>query len=469
MSRAIPFLFCLISIAIQAQQNLPGDSVRTLSELVVQGYRNDRPLSEVPASIGIISMKDIAGINNRSLLPVVNTIPGVRMEERSPGSYRFAIRGSSLRSPFGVRNVKMYWNGLPLTDGGGNTYLNLLDFNSVDNIEIIKGPGGSLYGAGTGGVVLINSANRRKELNFSAISGSYGLQRYQLGGEVFATKKTTVHTQLAYQHSDGYREHTKMERLALNIGSTTALTKSSSLSTTLFSTGLYYETPGGLTLSQFETDPKQARPATKTQPGAIQQKASVENHTTFLGLQYENDWNDRWSTRIGVYGSHTNFKNPAIRNYEKRKEDNWGARVESQYKFGNEVWKGKLTLGGEYQHFYSPIYNYDNLQGEAGNLQYHDDTKANQGLLFVQTEFDLPQNFFVTIGASDGFLKYDFIRQSNATPSSEQRNFDPEISPRIAVLKKIEDQISVYASISGGYSAPTLAEVRPSAGVLNTS
>ena len=79
------------------------------------------------------------------------------MEERSPGSFRLAIRGSSLRSPFGVRNVKVYWNGIPFTDAGGNTYLNLFDFNSIANIEVIKGPGGSMYGAGTGGVVLLES------------------------------------------------------------------------------------------------------------------------------------------------------------------------------------------------------------------------------------------------------------------------------------------------------------------------
>jgi len=469
MWRTFFLFFCFISITVRAQQEFSVDSVWTLSELVVQGYRNDRPLTEVPASIGFVSLEGIEGLNNTSILPVVNTIPGVRMEERSPGSYRFAIRGSSLRSPFGVRNVKMYWNGLPLTDAGGNTYLNLIDFNSINNIEIIKGPGGSLYGAGTGGVVLINSADQRKEWNLTTLVGSYGLQRYQLGGELISTKNTTVNSQLAYQKSDGYREQTKMERLAFSLGSSTSLTKTSTLSTTLFATGLFYETPGGLTLSQFESNPRQARPATATQPGAAEQKASVKNNTVFIGLQYENEWNDHWSSKLGVYGSHTDFKNPAIRNYEKRKESNWGTRIDSQYKFGNKTWKGKLTLGGEYQYLFSPIYNYDNLQGEVGNLQYNDDITANQGLLFVQTEFDIPKNFFVTIGASVGFLKYHFVRQSDVPPNTEERKFDPEISPRVALIKKIGQQFSIYGSINEGFSAPTLAEVRPSAGEINTS
>ena len=77
------------------------------------------------------------------MLPAVNLVPGVRMEERSPGSFRLSVRGSLLRSPFGVRNIKVYWNDIPFTDAGGNTYFNLVDPNSIRQIEILKGPGSS--------------------------------------------------------------------------------------------------------------------------------------------------------------------------------------------------------------------------------------------------------------------------------------------------------------------------------------
>ena len=48
----------------------------------------------------------------------------------------------------------------------------------------------------------------------------------------------------------------------------------------------------------------------------------------------------------------------------------------------------------------------------------------------------------------------------------QTRNFDPEISPRIALLKKF-NSISIYGSVSRGFSPPSLAEVRPSAGTYN--
>src|SRR6478736_3039843 len=177
------FLVALAIISVFTVQALYAqtDSTKVLGEVVVSAYRSDRPVSEVSSSIGLVNEKELTRFNSTSILPAVNTIPGVRMEERSPGSYRFSIRGSSLRSPFGVRNVKMYWNGLPLTDGGGNTYLNLLDFDAFGRAEIIKGPGASLYGSGTGGVVLLNSpiSSNQKILQLSAVAGSFGLQRYQ--------------------------------------------------------------------------------------------------------------------------------------------------------------------------------------------------------------------------------------------------------------------------------------------------
>ena len=235
---------------------------------MVNAYLYNRPISEVPTAVAVLGQKDFERFNNTSLLPAVNIVPGVRMEERSPGSYRFSIRGSLLRSPFGVRNVKMYWNGLPLTDGGGNTYLNLIDFNAVANLEIIKGPGASLYGAGTGGVVLLhNEISRQPGIKFSTVLGSYGLQRYQLAAHG-GTEKVKASVQYAHQQADGYREQTEMRRDAVNADVSFALNARNTLSTSIFYTDLFYETPGGLTKAQFDSRPQTSQ-ASKNQPASF--------------------------------------------------------------------------------------------------------------------------------------------------------------------------------------------------------
>jgi iron complex outermembrane receptor protein len=458
------FSACTLSVA-QAPEE---DTTRVLNEVVVRAYLYNRPMNEVPAAVATLDEKDFARFNNTSILPAVNMIPGVRMEERSPGSYRFSIRGSLLRSPFGVRNVKMYWNGLPLTDGGGNTYLNLLDFNSITSSEIIKGPGGSLYGAGTGGVVLFNKDPSNPGVRLSTVLGSYGLQRYQLSAQI-GRDKVKASIQYAHQQSDGYRQQTKMDRDAINADVNFLLSPKSSLNATVFYTDLFYETPGGLTKAQFEADPSQARPAGGPFPSAVDAKAAVTNKTVYGGLMYEYQWSDNWVTKAGVYGSHTDFKNPTIRNYEIRDERNLGGRTDTQFSFDQDTWKGKITFGGEYQYFFSPLDVYDNNFGEPGAAQAKDELKSRQLLLFLQADIDLPKDFYVTIGGSASFLKYDFAQVLFWPESEQHRNFDPEFSPRIALLKKLSNTISVYGSVSKGFSPPSLAEVRPSAGTYNNS
>src|SRR6187431_2787333 len=198
-------LVCMAIYHFSNSQNVAVDTSQTLGEVIVKAYEQNQSLRKVPAAINKISKSSLERFSNTNILPALNTTPGVRMEERSPGSYRMNIRGSTLRSPFGVRNVKVYWNDLPFTDPGGNTYLNLFDFSSVQQIEIAKGPGASLYGAGTGGVMLMkNSSLKKNGVEASAIAGSFGLLRYSLQGNAH-TDGADVRLLYAHQQADGYR------------------------------------------------------------------------------------------------------------------------------------------------------------------------------------------------------------------------------------------------------------------------
>ena len=437
------------------------DSVKVLTEVTVQAYGANKDLIRVPASIALVKMSDFARFSPSSIVSAFNTQPGVRMEERSPGSYRFAVRGSSLRSPFGVRNVKFYWNGLPLTDGGGNTYLNLIDLSAIGSAEVIKGPGGSLYGAGTGGVVLLNSAiNNPNSIQLSATGGSFGFQRYQAS---VATDlgKAKIFFNFAHQQADGYRQQTNMRRDAFNLESKIPLSEKNNLRFTSFYTDLYYQTPGALKLTEFNVDPSLANPS------AVSKKTSIENKTIYTALNDDHQWNSKWSTRTGFYYSYTDFTNPAVNNYERRLESNWGGRTDTQYEFGNKV-KGKLTFGAELQNFSSPLTDYDNNAGVMGSVQTDDKLNSALAIAFAQTDFEFPHELFVTAGGSVNFLNYQFTRLAGPQPGNQARNFDAVFSPRLAVLKKVNN-VSFFGSISKGFSPPSLAEVRPSTGVYNNS
>ncbi|HYC84787.1 MAG TPA: TonB-dependent receptor plug domain-containing protein [Chryseosolibacter sp.] len=458
---ALSLLFIASTYFMAAAQDIVKDS--TLREITVEAYVADRAPENVPASIGILRSADLGRFSNASLLPAVNTIPGVRMEERSPGSYRFSIRGSTLRSPFGVRNVKIYWNGLALTDGGGNTYINLVDLENVGGIEVIKGPGGSLYGAGTGGVVLLKSPVIRDDrLTMSVTAGSYGLLRF-LGSGAFYTEKTLGHVSFVRHRAEGYRQQSAMERTSYNFNFDHKLSDVNSISATVFYTDLFYETPGGLTLAQFEADPSQARPAAGMFLGAEDQNAHVKNKTLFGGVSHHHDWNEKSYTVTSAFGSNVGFDNPSIREYETRNEQNLGLRSVTKY-FVTDTWN--LSGGGEYQFFRSPIAKYENNGGIRGNMTADDDLVSTMGMLFFQSEADV-KNWLFTVGLSANFSATSFDR---VFPEEvhEKRSFDPFFSPRLAVMRDFGN-VTAYGSFSNGFSPPTIADLYPSTGVFDRS
>jgi len=170
MKKTILFFSLILFIIPSFSQEVEPDSLKQLDEVFIRAFEQNRKSRFSTASVKIIEHNNADRYNKNSLVNGFNTIPGVRMEERSPGSYRINIRGSSLRSPFGVRNVKVYWNDIPVTDPGGNTYFNQFAYNNFSSIEVFKGPAGSLYGAGTGGLILIIiliAGNQESVLNTS--------------------------------------------------------------------------------------------------------------------------------------------------------------------------------------------------------------------------------------------------------------------------------------------------------------
>ena len=212
--------FFYLSLVLYLLKTIPDiDSSQILENVIIKAYENNRKLIDVPAPISLVTNTDLNRYNNTNIIDALNAKPGVRMDQRSPGSYRLSIRGSSLRSPFGVRNVKVYYDGIPYTDPGGNTYLNQLGFYNIQSVEIIKGPASSLYGAGNGGVLLIRND---AEKFYPGISVSYNLESYNLNNLNlnFRFGNEDTHNTINYQHltSDGYRDHTANATRCFDVG-----------------------------------------------------------------------------------------------------------------------------------------------------------------------------------------------------------------------------------------------------------
>ncbi|NBO49710.1 MAG: hypothetical protein EBU80_08305 [Chitinophagia bacterium] len=251
LKRTLLFISIFISSFCSAQEKK--DSTKVLDQIIIKGYESNVSLLKVPASISTINKTSLSSTSNYSLLPAINNISGVKMEERSPGSYRLSIRGSLLRSPFGVRNIKIYYDDFILTDAGGNTYFNLLDIHSINSMELVKGPAGSLYGAGTGGAVLLNGFSTWKDSSALTVrlnGGSFGTfnesVQYQQNKKGLSLNLVQGHFQ-----SKGYRVQSGMRKDYIQLNTRVKSSDNSSTDFLLLYADLNYQTPGGLTLAQY--------------------------------------------------------------------------------------------------------------------------------------------------------------------------------------------------------------------------
>ncbi|MBC9935058.1 TonB-dependent receptor [Chitinophaga qingshengii] len=456
----LPLLFAL---PLAAQQ----DTLRRLPEVEVKSYLSKESLLRIPTAVSVLSPRQLSLQQGASLVPAFNHVAGVRMEERSPGSYRLSIRGSLLRSPFGVRNVKVYMDELPLTDAGGNTYLNLLDPSVLSSAEVLKGPDGSLFGANSGGVVRLDVLPPPGDstcLQASVQGGSYGLfhaaagYRQQLGNYGFQLFQ-------GYQQSDGYRQNTAMRRSYTQLGQRWEYKPGYTLKMLGFYADLGYRTPGGLTLAQLDKDPRAARPATATLPGAVAQKAGIYNRTVQGGLVHEAQFSPRWQHVVAVFGENTHFENPFITNYESRDENTAGFRTYLSWmnKPSATLFQWKWQAGMEWQRTVSDIINYGNNRGARDTIQVADKLTAGQYFYFTRFHTQL-HRWTLEAAASMNYYHCTYNRNGNTKVA-----FTPQLMPRVSLSYLINDQLTGRVSVSRGYSPPATAEVRASDNIINTA
>lgn len=437
-----------------------------LNETVLKAFEKNTSNNNVAAAVTVLSKNMLERLGTNSFVASVNTVPGVKMDERSPGSYRLSIRGNLLRSTFGVRNVKVYWNGIPFTDANGNTYLNQLSLNNINRIEIMKGPSGSMYGSGTGGVVLLSSGNssltKQKWVDLQTSVGSYGL--FSMNASYEQAGKNASILSISHLQSNGYRDHTNMKRDVAHYNSTYRVSNRRQIKTNIFYSDLYYQTPGGLTLAELNANPKQSRPAVGVFQSAATQKAAVYLKTIYVGLSQEININSRWNNLTGIYGSYTDFKNPTIRNYEDKYEKGLGARSVFQLKSG--VLTG--TFGGELQQGFFTSGVFANRAGTKDTLQFNAAIQSRQYNIFAQSDIELSHHFFINAGISYNNFYYGYKGTSNINSVKDNSNFKPVFIPRVSLLKKL-DLLSVYVAVSKGYSVPTIDEVNAGNDIFNTN
>jgi len=449
--------------------------VLELDQVVVTAFENRRNILETAGGISVLNERQINNFNNVSLGNAFNTVPGVRFEENDyGGGSRLLIRGTQLRAEFATRNVKFYWNDIPFTDPAGDTRLEFIDASTLGSIEVLRGPAGSLYGPGHGGVVIMRSSKAdfgEKSVGITQSFGSFNLSRTVVNAKM-GTENTNFVASYIRQNSDGFRTNGFADKQVFNLLGQIYPSDNGVLS---FNLGYYdggYGIAGTLNEAEYLEDPSQER------PGSADYDARVSFDGLTAGMSYRSEISSHWEQVTSLFLKSAHLDHPfgfegadafGGNTYNNSPSSEFGGRtrITATYKvFGLPF---RFSIGGEYQSKTMNRRVYANENGVPGETRADREILTTNYLAFAQAELDLPSNFFLTLSTSANTLSYD-IRDYLAPEGSPNNadasfSYDATLAPRLALVKKLSESMAIHASASYGYSPPTTLEVVTNGGV----
>lgn len=214
-------LFVFQNTRAQKKEGSNIDSLKTenLKEVVISPLHINNNLLNTPASIGILSKKDLLQNNTTDITTVINTIPGVFMQSSNFTTTRISIRGIGARTTYGTNKIRAFYGSIPLTSGNSETVIDDIDLENINQIEIIKGPLSSVYGAGLGGAILISpqlSKNNGQSAGISSVFGSFGLLKNSINYSL-DEKEGSLNLNYHNLKTDGWRENSAYKREGITL------------------------------------------------------------------------------------------------------------------------------------------------------------------------------------------------------------------------------------------------------------
>ena len=159
-----------LSIKLQVSSATANVTVRAHSNLITEA-----PTGQTQATVGRESFKNTPAFSIGDVLAVA---PGVTfVQGNGPRDISISIRGSNERQTYGVRNVKIYEDGFPLTQPDGLGRTDLTDPHAYSSIDVVEGPSSALYGNyASGGAIDFHtrSGSEIQGLEAGADFGSFG-------------------------------------------------------------------------------------------------------------------------------------------------------------------------------------------------------------------------------------------------------------------------------------------------------
>lgn len=158
--RRLPFRLLPLSAALLAASfaAVAEEGDKRLDEVTVTATREARLSADVPQAIAVVGKEALAEKKMFNVKEALQDIPGVLIDSKNGGfDARLIIRGAGLKAAYGIREIMVLRDGVPLSDPDSFTRLDFVDTQDIERIEVAKGPGNLFASGSAGGAIQIIS------------------------------------------------------------------------------------------------------------------------------------------------------------------------------------------------------------------------------------------------------------------------------------------------------------------------
>jgi len=484
MSSSQLFKKKIISVLILSAFSIPyyslaADQVSISAPVVVTATRVEQNSFDLPVAIDVVNQEDIQnGQLQMTLSESLIRVPGITAQNRTQSAQdpQISSRGFGARSSFGVRGIRVYLDGIPLTMPDGQGQPGVADLSAIKSIEVMRGPFSALYGNSSGGVIQLftEDAPKSPEFGSTVMFGSYNTRRQVMdaagiiGGLEYLLNVSNFET-------DGYRDNSESDKQAATAKFKFNISNDTKLTTLVNWFEQDAQDPLGLDRARaFNSSLRDS-----VVPAALFANTSVERSHTQIGFNLEHSFNSNNKITFTPYvgtrknaqiltttPTATTLQTTSARLSEIDREfygtdlrwDNIGTLAELPYNISFGLTYGKSTddrldtnvlvlgvprsvLNRKEENISS---NFD--QYVQGKLSVTDKVDLHAGARHTKVKLEVKDNF-LTPGASPGGLgdNSGSVEYSKTTPV-------------IGAVWKVSPELNLYGNLGKGFETPTFIE-----------
>jgi len=474
------FIFCMsiLSTAPLYAEESP-DNRQQFDDVVVTATRTERKTEEIPAGVSAVGKEEINNTRMFGIKEALTGLAGVQSETKNGGyDSRLIIRGAGLKARYGVREIMVLLDGVPITDPDGMSRFDFIDTQLVERVDVVKGPNSTMYGANAaGGVVNIITRNPYEEVKH--IKVGYGSENTQMYNLIYGTSigSTYITVTGSRKSTDSWRAWNEFDtnQTSLKVGH--MLDEKTSIDFNFSYTEANLQLPGTLTKVQFDNDISQLT----SEPWRHSGRYSDIYYTS---LKFDKEIGDLKLKPL-VFYQHWQHYHPVTGAINDGGADIFGADIQTDWKHRLFGLPGVLTSGvsGQVDTPRSSKYTYRDVQtlptgrivatlsDAPGSLMQSDhDTVAKWGV-YAQESLRPSEAWIVDVGvrfdqvlfdlSSDMYQEYSYstgryVTNRQTIGVDKTYNY---VSPRIGAVYRTNEVLNLYGTISTGFQTPQSGEL----------